>query len=769
MSASAKTIACSDPRTELLARGALAEEARTAAQLHLEACEPCRERYRQLTAGRFPLIPEYTIVAMIGEGGFGAVYRAVSHSKQRTEALKVHSHPSPLNNASFENEVRLIAGLKHPNIATLYDARLSNSPPFYSMEFVEGEQLHVHLRRTRATLAQRIELMKKISAAIGYAHAAGVIHRDIKPQNILIDSSGEPRIVDFGIAKRLGLEIDFEPRGAAGTFGFMAPEQLSGRPVDHRADIYALGALLFTIVTGEHARQAHRRERIAEVLRRLHAPRPADLASIIARCVAPAPRERYPHCADLVADLESFQESLPIAARERPPLGYRATRIGAYLLTHHPNAARAAIVMSSALALMWLISSLRAHWIAAPSGVSDITLVTFSEETRNAIRAGQIGSDLSGLKLEDRYSLRLLHGQLLERLGPARPRLVVWDYYFPQCRDEFDSAFVAGMRRVGAPVVVGAARFDINGAPEICAEIAEGVSGVGVLAAPRPDSIPDLFVAPYALVRGFEPPAPSLAVAAYAALRQPQATPTLYIGPQYLQVRYLRRLHVAGEARYLPQTDVLPTLQVGGDPQGPGLSRSDRMILGVTRNRSIDEAGIQRIDYATALLQSPRELARSVGGRVVLIGQTIAGQDDHVDGLGRRIFGCEIHALALQSLLLREHPRVLTRPEVAVRTLLWCVLATSVAALLAKRASFRVSLAAAVLLGGVAALAGLVGAVVAAADLTRRFELEAAIALCAAAVAGGVTLVFESALRRQVEISGWQLYDDTATTTVLAR
>lgn len=760
----AMSSACREAAPEALASGTLPENQRHTAQAHLETCIACRERYRQLTADRFPNIPEYTIVDLIGQGGFGAVYRAVSHIKQRTEALKVHSHPTRLNVAAFENEVRLVASLKHPNIATLYDARLSGSPAYYSMEFVEGEQMHVYLRRTRAPLAQRIDLMKKIGAAIGYAHAHGVIHRDIKPQNILIDSSGEPRIVDFGIARRLGLEVEADPRAPAGTFGFMAPEQLSGRPVDHRADIYALGALLFTIVTGEHARQAHRRERLVEVLRRLRAPRPEDLASIIARCVSPEPRDRYQSCAELVADLESFQENLPIAARERPPWGYRAARIGAYLLTHHPNAARAMIVVSSAVLLTWLLSSFRAHWFAAPMGTADVALIRFTENTLSAIRSGELGRDLRGLDADNPYSLRLLHGQLMQRLAIAHPRLIAWDYFFPRCQDEFDAAFVAAIRSVGAPVLVGAAKFDVNGAPEICPTIAAAVGGVGALASTKPDSVPDFFAVPYALIRGFERPVPSLAVVAYAALRQPDATPDLLVGAQYVQIRYVRREARAGEARFLPETDVLPAFQLGGDPVGAGLTPNDRLVLGAVRNRTLDEARIRRLDYETALTMPIDALVREIGELPVLVGQAIVGKDEHLDNAGRRVFGCEIHALALQSLMLREHPRVLARPEVAVRALLWCLLATSLGALLAKRAAIRVKLRVAVVLGGAAILAGVIGALLAASDLSDRIELELAILLCATAIAGGVTLVFESALRRQVEISGWQLFEDTTTT-----
>ena len=139
-------------------------------QRHLEQCEPCRAVFRKLTADRFPRLRSYTVIARIGAGAFGEVFKVIHHVKQRTEALKLLYTETRFRTASFVNEVHAIARLRHPNIATLFDAQLAAPPLYYTMELVEGRQLDEHFRSPDVTLAERIEIFRQVALAMDYAH-----------------------------------------------------------------------------------------------------------------------------------------------------------------------------------------------------------------------------------------------------------------------------------------------------------------------------------------------------------------------------------------------------------------------------------------------------------------------------------------------------------------------------------------------------------------------------------------------------------------------
>ncbi|HMQ16460.1 MAG TPA: protein kinase, partial [Phycisphaerae bacterium] len=470
---------CHDPYlVHGLADGTLDTAARRRAERLLERSEPCRELYRQLTYGRFPSVPNYTIVDQVGKGGFGVVYKAVHHAKERTEALKVLFSKTPLLATYFENEVHLIARLRHPNIAMLYEAQLSVPPLYYTMEFVEGERLNDYLKTREVSLAHRIEIIRKVALALSYAHEQGVVHRDVKPQNILIDARNEPHLVDFGIAKRLellqagpataGAADDDAPEGPVGTLGYIAPEQGKGGEADARADVYSVGALLFHCVTGEPARLARDGPRCLQVLRSRRIGQAEDLAAIIARCVESDPAQRYQTTAALAADLQNYLEGRETAARRLPTLFLRIVRILALMIRNKPYQLRSSLLVMAAVFVAAIFWGLGARLeTPRPEPRPRTVLIRFDTDTEEAIRDGRLGAELPGLSFYEPKSYRLLHGRLLERLAAGKPRVIVFDYIFPDAQPEFDPAFADGIRKAGAPVVVGVRSFDINGEPEI--------------------------------------------------------------------------------------------------------------------------------------------------------------------------------------------------------------------------------------------------------------------------------------------------------------
>ena len=197
----------------------------------------------------------YRIMNQIGEGGMAKVYKAFQANMERYVALKV----LPANYADeaqfsrrFTQEARTIARLEHKNILPVYDFGEHNGITYLVMRYLEGGTLKEILLQGRLTLHDTLEVMEQVCSALGYAHRQDVIHRDVKPANIMIDAEGAAYLTDFGIAKVVGKSSDLTATGAAiGTPAYMAPEQAVGETVDGRTDLYALGVVLYEMIVGQ--------------------------------------------------------------------------------------------------------------------------------------------------------------------------------------------------------------------------------------------------------------------------------------------------------------------------------------------------------------------------------------------------------------------------------------------------------------------------------------------------------------------------------------
>ncbi|HEX2952112.1 MAG TPA: protein kinase [Armatimonadota bacterium] len=194
----------------------------------------------------------YRLEAEIGHGGMGVVYRARDLSLNRPVAIKVLPPEFTLDEQflfRFKNEVLNVARLDHPNIVQVYDVGQDGNTNYYVMQLVEGSDLHTEIvRRGRFSLEEAIGIIDQVASALDYAHQQGIIHRDIKPDNILIDRKGSPRVVDFGIAKTV--EGTRMTGGMIGTPEYMSPEQARGEALDGRADQYALAIVVYEMLTG---------------------------------------------------------------------------------------------------------------------------------------------------------------------------------------------------------------------------------------------------------------------------------------------------------------------------------------------------------------------------------------------------------------------------------------------------------------------------------------------------------------------------------------
>ena len=272
---------------------------------------------------------DYEIVRELARGGMGVVFQARQVSLNRTVALKMilaGELASETEVRRFHAEAEAAANLDHPGIVPVHEVGQYEGHHYFSMGFIEGESLSQRLADGPLRPQESATVLVHVAEAIDYAHRRGVIHRDIKPANILIDKSGQPRITDFGLAKKVQGESGLTASGQImGTPSYMAPEQARG---DHgkvglSADVYAVGATLYCMLTGRPPFQAATAiETVLMVIseepvppRRLNPSVPRDLETIALKCLRKDPSRRYPTAGALAEDLRRYLRGEPILAR----------------------------------------------------------------------------------------------------------------------------------------------------------------------------------------------------------------------------------------------------------------------------------------------------------------------------------------------------------------------------------------------------------------------------------------------------------------------
>ena len=264
------------------------------------------------------LFPGYEVQQLIGRGGMGAVYLARQVSLDRLVAIKllpleISRHRGFADN--FQREARIMARLHHPNIIAVHDfGQTSAGHLFIVMEYVEGENLHEIIHQIGLDADQALSVIGKMCNALSYAHENGIVHRDIKPGNVMIDAASQVKVADFGLARLTdnGAEQMAVTQIAMGTPDDAAPEQSYGQPVDHRADIYALGVMLYEMLCRQVPRGAFQMPsaRVGCDVR---------IDAIVIRAMQQQPERRYQSAAELKADVELAGK--PIAARRPVPAG----------------------------------------------------------------------------------------------------------------------------------------------------------------------------------------------------------------------------------------------------------------------------------------------------------------------------------------------------------------------------------------------------------------------------------------------------------------
>ena len=322
----------------------------------------------------------YEIVGWIGSGGMGEVYRARDARLERDVALKLipgaaSAEPSRLRR--FEQEARAAAAIAHPNILAVYDVAVEDGVPYIVSELLEGESLRARLRSGPLPLRKAIEVARHTADGLAAAHDKGIVHRDVKPDNIFLTSDGRVKILDFGIAKltaaedkpgRTGLPTETSAGAVVGTAGYMSPEQVRGETVDARSDIFSLGAVLYEMVTGG---APFSRETAADTMAAILNAEPPDLdsaasptgiARVIGRCLEKMREARYQSARDLAFGLELLSGT--------------TTRAGSLIRLPRrlPHVGIVAVIAGLAIA--------SAGWLLRPQTISDpLANATFSRYT----------------------------------------------------------------------------------------------------------------------------------------------------------------------------------------------------------------------------------------------------------------------------------------------------------------------------------------------------------------------------------------------------
>ncbi len=353
-------------------------------------------------SGLHETVPErfgrYRLLRKIGEGAMGRVYEAEQDHPHRRVALKVIRPGAASSEAErrFRVEAEVLGWLQHPGIAQIFEAGTAETDlglqPFFAMEFVEGEDLAEHARSGELGVRERLELVAAVCDAVEYAHQKGVIHRDLKPGNILVDASGQPKVLDFGVARAIDADLQTTTLQTSagqlvGTLAYMSPEQAAGDPreLDTRSDVYALGVICFELCSGRlpHALAGLSVAQAVRVIQEEDTTRLSsidlafhgDVDTIVSTALEKDKNRRYPSAAAMAADIRRFLADEPIQARPTSTL---------YRLRKFARRNRALVGGIAATFVALVAGTVLATWFAIREAEQN------AEATRQTYRAGMM-------------------------------------------------------------------------------------------------------------------------------------------------------------------------------------------------------------------------------------------------------------------------------------------------------------------------------------------------------------------------------------------
>ncbi len=504
---------CPDPTTlRAYARDELTDDTCATLDRHLLGCMRCRARYlddlgRQLLV---PDVPDCRVVKEIGRGRFGVVYKAWwLVGTPRLVALKVLSSIGEMERGRFEREIAVLRHLDEPGIVKCLDAGGSGDASYFIMDYVEGVHFDEYIKSDSVSFDEKLRVFEQVCRTVAQAHAHGVVHRDLKPRNILIDDAGQSHVLDFGICSveaagrsSWALGTLTHAGDVIGTLRYMSPEQAWGGvagTIGARSDLWSLGIMLYELVTDgaypyslEPAPEKSAHESLLERIRKEMPTLPRldetkggrDLRVLLERCLAWEPAQRLESAGALADDIAAFRAGRRIHTRPLS-IAYRFKRLAIGAAARSRWTFAAAFVAAVGVTLFvtamlggvsWsapvLSDAARAERFAGQAGGGGsrdaIVVAGVFDNSVDAVVGYAAAAGLQGVGSDIR-SWRGVHAQLLDRLRQARPRTVTFDYYFlsPQPQDQSLARAILESERAGIPVILASDTYDEQGRPRL--------------------------------------------------------------------------------------------------------------------------------------------------------------------------------------------------------------------------------------------------------------------------------------------------------------
>ena len=346
---------------------------------------------------------DYQLLEEIGRGGQGVVYRARQKSLNRIVALKVIGLGQWATEAHlkrFRREAEAAASLEHPSIVPIHEVGERDGYCYFSMKLVEGGQLDEVVRHSPLSTRQAAELIAKVARTVHYAHEHGILHRDIKPGNILVDQKGEPHLTDFGLARLVETESTVtRTKEVLGTPSYMAPEQAIGETgkLTSATDVYGLGAVLYQLLTGHPPFAGGTTYETVKLLLETEPRQPRllnpkvdrDLSTICLKCLEKDPQRRYPAAAGLAEDLEHWLKHEPIRAKRSGFL----THTRKWVRRHPSTAVLVTLLVALAVVLSVTVWNRKAR-VVIPKSVAVLPFQNLSPDPDNAYFADGIQEEI---------------------------------------------------------------------------------------------------------------------------------------------------------------------------------------------------------------------------------------------------------------------------------------------------------------------------------------------------------------------------------------
>jgi serine/threonine protein kinase/Flp pilus assembly protein TadD len=448
--------------------------------IHPEVTETLQTPVRELTTGS-TFAGRYQIIEELGKGGMGKVYKVFDQEVQAKMALKlIRPEVSADRNTidRFRNELKIARGISHKNICRMYDLGKEAGNYFITMEYVSGEDLKSFIRRSRQlVVGTAIFIARQVCDGLTEAHRQGVVHRDLKPGNIMIDREGNAKIMDFGIARSVSVKGITGAGVMIGTPEYMSPEQVEGKEVDQRSDIYSLGIILYEMLTGQvpfegdtpFAVGVKQKSEIPRDPKELNAQIPQHLSRLILRCLEKEKERRYQSANELGADLEKIEKGIPTTERPIPKRRTVTSKPITVTLSRKKLLIPAAFIALAVIAtVIWFVFLKKAPRLL-PEQKRSIAVISFENQTGDKTydNLSKVIQNLLITNLEQSGYFYVATWErlrdLLKQMGKGDVEFIAPDLGFDLCKMDGVNAIVLGsFAKAGNVFVTNAQVLDVD-------------------------------------------------------------------------------------------------------------------------------------------------------------------------------------------------------------------------------------------------------------------------------------------------------------------